>query len=381
VKNSHAWIGTVAAAAVIALCLAYVAQREPERVSINQTVSVGEQDSSNTLPSGIYLVYEEQKDVSPPGDGVMSSCETSVYRKPVASSEHATLILSHLDSCPSYRLVDGVVVIPGAFESAAVALDGKDAPLPSEALYVSSASGEVSATATTDIDTGKTTLRVYASTGQQLQARTLDPIDLKLTGYLSPIGISDDGEMVYLQEQIEHDWNGPVSLWTYAWRSGELKEVTFIRKENVHWNAEHGLDLTNGFLVGESYQLDGDGIDATPVGPFNIYVVDLKADTGVLVQTEPAWSGKRIDDTWLSHNGTTYALQVCLEDVCMVEIHDTVKGNIDAMDGLLKDWLGNAIVVQQADTLIYHTIETKEDTVISSTAEASLRYLGHVVNE
>lgn len=365
------------AAIIIAVCLMIASQSSP-----NLPVLVDDQPAppSATLPNDIYLLYQVMQDVSEPGEGAMTNCQTSLYRASVVTPAMSTEIASRDGACYSYSLKDGVVIVPGAHRSTALGVDGGEAPLPSEDVRVSSVGGQVSVTTSVDPSTGKTTLRLFKETGERLAARTIDPVELKLQGFLSPVAVSDDGEVVYLQEQIEHDWNGPVSLWTYAWREGVLQEVTYVRENGVRWDAEHGLDLASGTLMGVSYSLDGDGIDARPVGPFAIHVVDVKTNTGSVVRTEHTKPGVSVRDIWLSENGTTYALQLCTEEACVTEFVDVTDDRLAVVDGTLVDWFGLTAILSRETGLYHRSLKTgDEQTLVETVDGASPFYLGHVV--
>lgn len=366
------------AAIIIAVCLVIVTKRSPDYAP----TSIDTPDTASTsraLADGVYLVYQTMEDVSPVNSGVMTKCKTTLYRKQMDAP--AEVVLSREEACHSYRLQGGVVIVPGEGNSTAIGIDGTEAPLPAEEVHVSSASGAVTAVSKTDIDTGKTTLRVFSDRGESLQARVIDPDTLRLRGYLSPIAVSDDGEVVYLQEQIEHDWLGAVSLWTYAWRTGELKEVAYIREQGVHWDREHGIDLARGLLVGITYALSGDGIDANPVGPFEVHLVDIGANTGHLVPVGSFGAEQRIEQVWINSDDLI-AVQMCVKEVCNVVIQNAERTVVEAVSGRLQDWFGTTMVLEHEGELVVQDTQTwNRSSVAIQEEKAPLKYLGHVMVE
>ncbi len=221
--------------------------------------------------------------------------------------------------------------------------------------------------------------------GPQLLQKTIDPVALGIfpsaaDGYLVPVATADDKSAIYLGRRVETE-SYVAGLWQLDVSSGVITEVADVRAKNLY---QYEINTKTKTLVGVNFT-PPENLGADPTGPSSAYAIDLTTGHGRLLFTNEKKKGRDmvssnpvVENPMVSDDGTEYAYHFYGTNTSAVGYKTDGKSGGRFIEGLVKDWFGDTMVVDRDGNLFLYDLATKAETQLTHETDATVEYLGVV---
>ncbi len=214
--------------------------------------------------------------------------------------------------------------------------------------------------------------------GREVLKSTIDPRKLGVNpstveGYLVPVAVAADKSSMYLGRRIETE-SYVAGLWKLDVATGEVTEISYIRENKIY---QYDINPATKQLIGISL-VPPESLGESPSAPTSVHLVDLSTGTGEILYGREA--GLAFENPMVSDDGSRYAFYAAdpLDPgttVFLTGVHDTVGEHVD---GVVKDWFGNTMVVDQDGNLFLYDLTTKMEIQLTNETDATVEFLGVV---
>ncbi len=220
-------------------------------------------------------------------------------------------------------------------------------------------------------------LTVYGMMDEEkwMHAYTIDLKDLGVfssleDGYLTPVAVADDKSAIYLGRRVETE-SYVAGLWRLDIPSGVITEITDVRKHNLY---QYEINTRQKTLVGVTF-VPPENLGADPTGPSSAYLVDLDTNKSRLLAGAAVASTKSVvENPMVSEDGMEYAVHLYGSPLSTVT---SIKGpSVATVNGVVKDWFGDTMVVDRDGNLFLYDLATKIETQLTHETDATVEYLG-----
>jgi len=213
--------------------------------------------------------------------------------------------------------------------------------------------------------------------GPQLLKKTIDPVALGIfpsgaEGYLVPVAAAEDKSAIYLGRRVETE-SFVAGLWRLDVPSGVITEITDVRKRNLY---QYEINTQQKTLVGVTFT-PPENLGADPTGPSSAYLVDLDTNKArLLAGAVVASTNAVVENPMVSEDGMEYAVHLYGSPVSTIT---SIKGPpVATVNGVVKDWFGDTLVVDRDGNLFLYDLATKTETQLTHETDATVEYLGVV---
>lgn len=219
-------------------------------------------------------------------------------------------------------------------------------------------------------------LTVYGMIGEEkwMQAYTIDLKDLGAfsslsDGYLTPVAVAADQSTIYLGRRVETE-SYVAGLWKLDVATGKVSEIAFVRAKRMY---QYEINSTTQQLLGVTFS-PPESLGEFPGGPAATYLVDLKTGEGRMLTPADASVS---ENPLLSDDATMYATKWVASNNTFVNSLNSLT-TVAAIDGVVRDWFGDTLVVDRDGNLFLYDLATKVETQLTHETDATVEYLGVV---
>lgn len=247
--------------------------------------------------------------------------------------------------------------------------DSQDVPLGIECDY-DSVTSVLELTVVGMLD-GKKRMRAYS-----IDLKDLGEFLSSADGYLTPVAVAEDKSAIYLGRRVETE-SYVAGLWRLDVATGAITEIEYVRENAIY---QYDINPTSRQLIGTSF-VPPENLGADPSGPSSVHLVDLTSGAGSAFEE----SGKEtvFENPMLSEDKPRFSFY---ESGGGAGSGRTVVLSADMgrygsgweIDGVVRDWFGDTMVVDRDGNLFLYDLATKVETQLTHETDATVEYLGVV---